>query len=323
MVLNSTTAMYSIMSTFIFPLLKFANIYVDKDGILRPANNPDPEIAYTDEDRILCVAETNAQYQFFKGKPEQFEVFTPLINAKQCVFLANMVMDTCNKLNDVTNDDSLIYDEDLDEYIENPNAKNKTNKNKIIMFHMKDSDLGINNRIVFSKVDQSGNPIGKPEAEYVNPDILIATIGAIINLVKKYGGKIGPQFVSTDKAVIDIIIGIQRYKKEKQKEKKDKFKNEVILTDESDDELLTDNLYEMDDIEYAVDFDKIEDDLFFFPEDKKNQYEDLNDSNMKVCRGMILPTFKTVEYETNEEKFEEKLKQLQEIDYFADMDFED
>jgi len=317
--LNSIELIHKIDEEYLFPILKFADIVIDETGILRPANSNDPEIAYTDEDRVLIIPNSYAEFMQLKNKKEQFEVFNPLNVPRQCVFLANMVMNACNKMNGAS-ENNLVYDEDLDEWIEDPKAKKV---NKIAMFHMRDTTFGINNRIVFSKVDESGNPIGEPESSYVHCDILVATYGAIVNLIKKFAGNIlGPKFLNTNKLVCDVLIEVQKYKKEKEKERGDKSPDVEIQSESEEDNIVDDQILELDDIEYAIDPEEIPEEYYFGPFDKTDMYKVENEYS-RLTNGMIFPTFKTVTYDTKEEEMVDKIIKLQEFDEYADIVFDD
>jgi len=65
--LNSIEYLYNLNKTYIFPLLKFANIYVDDLGILRPCN-ADPTLSYQYEGKDLIIISTQAQLVSIKDK---------------------------------------------------------------------------------------------------------------------------------------------------------------------------------------------------------------------------------------------------------------
>ena len=320
MTISSVMLMYQLIQKYIYPILTFANILVDNDGILRPVNAEDKDIAYTYEDKTLIIPTSNAKFTDIRSKKDLFEIFNPILIPKHCVFLANMVMNTCNALNGASPEANLVYDDDLDEWIVDE-SKKKTKNEKIEMFHMKDAELGVLNRIVFSKVDENGNPSNKIEAEFVNEDILIATLGAIINLIKKFSS-LGSTFISTNTVMLDIIMGIQKYKKTKLKEK-DESKDGSEINDVESEIELDSEIKILDDEIYAIDENDINVNDMYYLEDKNSQYTEIENTNTKVHNGLIFPSFKTITHETQEEAVRNAMIDLQEYSDYYDMEFID
>ena len=96
---DSAEQIYELLKRYLFPILKFANIYVDEKGVLRPIGR-DPTLSYQEEGRDLIIIDSQVKYQEIKAKKDEFQIFNPFSIPKQTVFLANMVMMTANQLDD-------------------------------------------------------------------------------------------------------------------------------------------------------------------------------------------------------------------------------
>lgn len=320
---TSLIIMYNMIKDYIYPLLDFAEIYVTEDGFLKPKNNPDPEVTYNYEGRPLVIISSNAQYLLIKTQNDKYEIFNPIINARQIVFLANMVMQSANKKSDITSG-NLVYDEDLDEYIESEDAVD--GKQEIRMFHMKDSEFGITNRISFSYTDKSGNPVEKELAGYAHDNIVLATIGACINLAKKFKHHLSPNMINTDVAILKLMDGINKFKREQQKERKEE-KDSVVIKGMTDEEMYESDASEFDDVyldftPFEFDSGTEENTAWMNAWDKRTQYQPSN-PGAKIWKGLVMPTFKTVDTgieDTGENKMIKSMAMIQDITEFDDID---
>ncbi|MBR1818144.1 MAG: hypothetical protein IJ772_04770 [Bacilli bacterium] len=310
--------MYGLMKDYIYPILDFAEIYVSEEGFLKPKNSPDPSLSYKYEERPLVVISSNAQQTMIKSQKEFYEPFNPIFVPRQAVFLANMVMQSANRKSDIVSG-NLVYDEDLDEYIESEKGtKNKASE--IRMFHMKDAEYGITNRISFSYTDPSGNPVGEELAGYAHDNVVLATIGASINLAKKFKKFLSPLLVNTDVAILKIMDGIAKYRRENQKDK-DALKTDNINVSADDDYYNSDSS-DFDDIILDDSLFKKDDGLspesiLMNPWDKRNDFSP-NVEGAKIWKGMVMPDFRTLSVEEAED--ERDIRNAKEIKDFLDFD---
>lgn len=292
--LNSIEYLYNLNKTYIFPLLKFANIYVDDLGILRPCN-ADPTLSYQYEGKDLIIISTQAQLVSIKDKKEEYEIFNPLLVPRHCVFLANMVTNTANLLSDSlqTNKNSKMkYDEDLDEYISDSDDEDEVN-GLIRMFHAKNAKTGETNKISFSFTDSSGNPKGDELASYSDYNAITATIGAVINLIKLFQKNISPNIHDTETTMDCIDIGVVKYQKLKEDEKKVKTS---IVDLSIDDEDTYEDIKDADAIDYYIDpilCSDTDKDCLFMWYDKRDQYDPEN-AESKLIRNLLVPKYKTI-----------------------------
>ena len=75
---DSAEQIYELLKRYLFPILKFANIYVDKKGVLRPVGR-DPTLSYQEEGRDLIIIDSQVKYQEIKAKKDEFQIFNPLL----------------------------------------------------------------------------------------------------------------------------------------------------------------------------------------------------------------------------------------------------
>ncbi|MGL4950079.1 MAG: hypothetical protein ACRC5M_06825 [Anaeroplasmataceae bacterium] len=315
---NSTEKIYCLLEKYLFPILKFANIYTDENGILRPVGR-DPTLSYQEDKRELVVVNNHARYLEIKSKKDDYQIFNPFSIPKQCVFLANMVMMAANEKDDSNeNNNGLVYDEDLDAYIpksEDDANEDLSNMGSIKMFESRDKDFILNSKIVFARTDKSGNP--KEElASFSHCNILMATLGGIINLIKCFQRTITPNFVATELAIMDIERELNRIQIIREKEKKEKV-SKLDINHIEDEEQMCEDINDVDQNGYFID-PYMSNDRLFFTEDKKWQYDpDVSDS--KILRNMILPDFKTV---SGDEGIMQALTDMSDLNQYLDVDFE-
>lgn len=309
--MNSVEQMYKLNSEFILPLLKFANIYTDEVGILRPMNNPDKELSYQYEGKELIIVKNNAQFQNIKDKKDDYEIFNPLLVPRHCVFLANMIMAKVSLLSDEMDEK---YDEDLDEYV-SENEEDFENMNTLKMFQENNDE---ENNIFFSYVDSNGNPKKEKLAEFSNPSVIIATIGASIILIKKFQKNLLNEYDCVEDIIDTIIVGLNRYFRLKEKEKK-VIKNVTNIN--ANEEELYDEIMEMDNIDFFIDPD-----LYNNPEkrmftifDDPSEYNPLK--SVKISNNLLLPKFKLIEDEENEEENSSMIERNMDVLNYIDVDF--
>lgn len=315
---SSTEQIYSMLKTYLFPILKFANIYVDDFGILRPIGR-DPELSYQEEGRELVIIDSQAKLLDVKAHKEDYQIFNPFSIPKQCVFLANMVMMAANEKDDWNDkNDDMYYDEDLDSYIakdESSLDKDLTNTGSIKMFESRDKDFPINSKITFAHTDSSGNPVDEL-ASFSHMNIMMATIGAMINLIKCFQKTITKDFVATEIVVMNIEKTLAKIQSTREKEKKVKVEKLEINRIEDDEEMF-DDINEVDREGYFIDIYMSVDKLFF-PEDKKWQY-DPSIAESKINKNLILPGFKTL---NDTEDIIQEFSDMSELDQYKDLDFD-
>lgn len=314
---NSAEQIYNLLQKYLFPILKFADIYVDDKGILRPIGR-DPSLSYQEDGKDLIIVNNQIKYQEIKSKKDELQIFNPFSIPKQTVFLANMVMMKANHLDD-SNDENknMIYDEDLDEWIPKDDVSEKDITNdsgNIKIFEIRDPKCLINTKITFSHTDKSGNPIDEL-ATFSHQNVILSIIGAIINLIKKFQKTITPDFVSTELAVINIEKSLNKIAQNREKERKEKPQR-LEFNNLDDEEELFDDLMECDKMGYFID-PYISTDSFFLPTDKKSQYDPHN-PNSKLSRNMFLPSFKIL---NDEEEMIQNYSDNLNLSQFDGMDF--
>ena len=317
---NSTEQIYELLKKYLFPILKFADVYVDDLGILRPVGR-DPELSYQEEGKELIVVNSQIKYQEIKAKKEEYQIFNPFSIPKQSVFLANMVMMKANALDDSnTENKDMVYDEDLDEWIPKAGVTLKeneeiTNNSGVIkLFETRDPKFLVNTKITFSHTDKSGNPIDE-FASFSHQNVILAIVGAIINLIKKFQKNISPDFVSTELAIITIEKTLNKISTIREREKKDKPER-LHISNLDDEETLVDEIMEIDKEGYCID-PYISADTMFLPTDKKWQY-DPHIANSKINKNMFLPSYKILK--ENEDIIQE-ISDASDLVQFSDMDF--
>ena len=79
---DSAEQIYELLKRYLFPILKFANIYVDEKGVLRPVGR-DPTLSYQEEGRDLIIIDSQVKYQEIKAKKA-------LMEAKRIQILKNI-----------------------------------------------------------------------------------------------------------------------------------------------------------------------------------------------------------------------------------------
>lgn len=314
--ISAVEFLYNLNEKFIFPLLKFSNIYVDDFGILRPMNNPDPSLSYQYEGKELIVVRNNAQFQNIKDKKDEFEMFNPLIVPRHCVFLANVVSMAASKLSYDEDD----YDDDLDEYIDENenNEEDETNRNGMIrMFQCKDEETGLNNKIFFSFVDSYGNPKGEVLAEYTNINMIISTLGAVIKLVKRFKKVLFNEFESIEDLINTIIIGLLKY--QKLKENEINSKNKITKLSLLDDEEIYDDISGVEKIDFYLDPVLVENPetvYSMFHEKSIERHLDEESVNIKIMNGILLPKYKLITDDKEENVSENIAKSIDLIDFY-------
>lgn len=315
---DSAEQIYELLKRYLFPILKFANIYVDEKGILRPIGR-DPTLSYQEEGRDLIIIDSQVKYQEIKAKKDEFQIFNPFSIPKQTVFLANMVMMTANQLDDSnTENKNMIYDEDLDEWIpkdENMTEEQITNDSgSIKLFEIRDPNYLVNTKITFSHTDKSGNPIDEI-ASFSHQNVILAIVGAIINLIKKFQRTITVDFTSTEAAIINIDKSLNKIAQNREKERKEK-PQKLHISNLDDEEELIEEMMECDKDGYFID-PYISADTMFLPTDKKCEYDPHN-PNSKLCKNMFLPNYKIV---SDNEEVVKTIADAQDIIEYQDMDF--
>lgn len=318
MALDSAERIYELLKKYLYPILKFANIYVDDKGILRPVGQ-DPTLSYQEDGRDLIIVDSQVKYIEIKNKKEDFQIFNPFSIPKQTVFLANMVLMSANRLDDSNDEkDNMIYDEDLDEWIPKDGVKVDeditNNSGNIKLFEVRDPKYLVNTKITFSHTDKSGNPIDEI-ASFSHQNVILAIIGAIINLIKKYQRAITPDFVSTEVAIISIEKELNKIAQNREKERKEK-PQKLHISNLDDEEELIEEIMEVDKEGYFID-PYLSTDSMFLPTDKKCEYDPHN-PNSKICRNMILPSFKVL---NEKEEIVQNVIDTLDISQYADMDF--
>lgn len=314
---NSTDQIYNLLQKYLFPILKFANVYVDDFGILRPVGQ-DPDLCYEFEGKTLVVVDSQVKYQELKSERDKYQIFNPFSIPKQTVFLSNLVMAAANAKDDKT-PEGFVYDEDLDEYIaadENVLNKEITNDSgNIKVFEKRDPDYLVNTKITYSHTDKSGNPIDEL-ASFSHCNVILALVGAMINLIKKFQKVISPDFASTEVAVLTIEKTLNKIASVREKERKEK-PQKLHIADLRDEEELIEDMAECDHDGYFID-PYISMDVLFMPWDKRDQY-DPRIATAKIVRNLFLPTFKTL---SDEEEISQNISDSMEMSQFADIDFD-
>lgn len=317
---NSTEQIYEMLKKYLFPILKFANIYVDDFGILRPIGR-DPSLSYQEEGKELIIVNSQIKYQEIKNKKEEYQIFNPFSIPKQTVFLANMVMMKANSIDDSNSENKdMVYDEDLDEWIPKEGVEIKegediTNNSGVIkLFETRDPKYLVNTKITFSHTDKSGNPIDE-FASFSHQNVILAIIGAIINLIKKFQSTIGPEFASTEMAIITIEKTMNKISATRDKEKRDK-PEKFHISNLDDEETLVDEIMEIDKEGYFID-PYISVDRIYLPHDKKWQY-DPHIAKSKINKNMFLPSYKILK---DEENVVQEITDANDLIQYADMDF--
>jgi hypothetical protein len=184
------------------------------------------------------------------------------------------------------------YDEDLDEYISDSDDEDEVN-GLIRMFHAKNAKTGETNKISFSFTDSSGNPKGDELASYSDYNAITATIGAVINLIKLFQKNISPNIHDTETTMDCIDIGVVKYQKLKEDEKKVKTS---IVELSIDDEDTYEDIKDADAIDYYIDpilCSDTDKDCLFMWYDKRDQYNPEN-AESKLIRNLLVPKYKTI-----------------------------
>lgn len=317
---SSAEQIYELLKKYLFPILKFADVYVDNTGILRPIGQ-DPTLSYQEDGRDLIIIDSQIKYQEIKNKKEEFQIFNPFTIPKQTVFLANMVMMKVNALDGGSStDNELVYDDDLDEWV--PKSINGVKEDQVItnnsgtikLFETRDPKFLVNTKITFAKTDKSGNPI-EELASFSHQNVIMAIIGSIINLIKKYQKVITPDFVSTEATIIAIDKSLTKIANCREKEKKQKPER-LHISNLDDEEDLADEIMEVDKEGYFID-PYISSDMMFVPTDKKNEYDPLNASS-KICKNMFLPSYKILR---EDEQVIQDISDNTDMLQYTDMDF--
>lgn len=218
---------------YIVPLLKFAGIYIDDDGYLKPIGAAD-NMVFQYNGKDIIVAKHDLHYQMIQDKREKYELFNPFVVPRHMVFVANLILAHINQIDPgpiqmkkKKSTEKLIYDEDIDDYIpvegveiSNEEAQLLEVRPKIEMKHAQ-SYNGELNTITIEYVDVHGNPYKdlEPLSKYMATDPIVATFGAILNLIKKYQKRFPLELMDTDVAVIAITKGITRFLNERRKYK--------------------------------------------------------------------------------------------------------
>lgn len=316
---SSAEQIYNLLEKYLFPILKFADVYVDEKGILRPIGQ-DPSLSYQEDGRDLIIVDSQIKYQEVKNKKEEFQIFNPFTIPKQTVFLANMVMMKANSIDGGANDSDLVYDDDLDEWV--PKNINKIKEDEVItnnsgvikLFETRDPKFLVNTKITFAKTDKSGNPT-EELASFSHQNVIMSIIGAIINLIKKYQKTISPDFLSTEATIIAIDKSLTKIANVREKEKKQQPER-LHISNLDDEEELVDEMMEVDKEGYFID-PYISSDIMFVPTDKKCEYDPLNASS-KINKHMFLPSYKILR---EDEQVVQDVADTNEILQYADMDF--
>lgn len=314
---NSADQIYLLLKKYLFPILKFANVYVDDFGILRPIGK-DPDLCYEFDGKTLVVVDSQVKYQELKSEKDKYQIFNPFSIPKQTVFLSNLVLAAANAKDDKT-PDGLVYDEDLDMYIakdEDVLNKEITNDSgNIKVFERRDPDYLVNTKITYAHTDKSGNPTDEL-ASFSHCNIILALVGAMINLIKKFQRFIGPDFGSTEIVVMDIEKTLNKIASLREKERKSK-PEKLHIANLQDEEELIEDMQECDRDGYFID-PYISMDTLFMPWDKKLQY-DPRIASSKISKNLFLPSFKIL---SDEEEIVQETTDNFEMVQFSDIDFD-
>jgi hypothetical protein len=314
--------LYELFLTYLQPLLAFAGVIVTSEGYLKPTETTDMIFQYNNKD--IAIPKNDMEWKMMREKKDKYEIFSPFIIPRHMVFIANLVVSRINEI-DIPPEgvierssikNNLVYDEDLDEYVvADGSTDNDIEKMEVVSYiEMKHKQTlnGELNTISFRYVDSSGNPLEEfPSlAEFTANNPIIATYGAMLNLIKRYNKILSIELQNTDVAVMTILRGLERYKNEQKKKNKEIAGIEGInLSDEYD---LEKEIEEAANTEFDMDYvlGISDETLYIGPWDKKDiRIENLD--GILYNSGMILPKFKIIEAdntiaeEISSDKFDE------------------
>jgi hypothetical protein len=221
--------LYNLILKYIVPLLKFAGVYITEEGYLRPIGLSEDSV-YQYNEKDIIVAKHDLQYDLIRERKDSCELFNPFFVPRHMVFIANLMLARVNEIDEppaavkkvAKIKSKLTYDEDLDSYVADENTDEETLKNleltpHIEMKHARDLN-GYVNDVSFQYVNKDGNPIigQDPIAKFTAITPVLATYGAMVELLKKYQRTIPPELADTLIAVTAVQAGILRYERERE-----------------------------------------------------------------------------------------------------------
>jgi hypothetical protein len=305
----------NLITTYIVPLLKFSDIYIGSDGLLRPSGTGDPSLVFKYNEKDVIIVRTDEEFTRIRHQKDRYEIFNPLIVPRHMTFLSSLVVNKINSIVDpipVDGKKTLVYDEDLDEYIfDNEEEREKELSTVIGMIHRK-LDSGLI-QLEFAYSDKNDNPV-KTIASYTHLLPILAMYGLCVEGMKQFTTTIDHKLRNTDTAIDSICVGLNKYEREKNKGIRELTGFQGIdMTDEENDEII---MSYFDEIEFDLDPYDIDKDFLITPFTEKEDYSpDFSSSNGVINRKLVLPKFKDEESEVKELLYEYELHRFDDIDF--------
>lgn len=210
----------NLIELYLEPLLRFVGVYIDKETCaLKPANVSDKSIVFTYEDKNVVVVKTTTDFNKYREKRDEYEIFNPFLVPRHMTFLANLMRDKLNELVEpIGNKDvPMVYDEDLDEWIIKDDVVTIEDielYDKVGVFQSK-SESGLV-EVMYAYIDRSGNPI-QPIVKFEAIEPIMAMYGVILEAMKLYVKILPTQLRDTEAAGNNIYNLLSTYEKERKK----------------------------------------------------------------------------------------------------------